>query len=183
MLNCSVDEVKWRKDYNVVQLPYLEHTIAINDLYMTFLRISRQNKHEIPEFLVENLVRQNFAYQGENYTFTPDAYGQYFTEDGGVHFFLEVDRGTMTTYQFQSKVERYAKFYASDAYLPTYPTFPLILTVTTTWDRAKQLQEAIKAIDNTDLRWLFTTFDLAEQALLQKIWLPKEGTDPVSLLD
>jgi hypothetical protein len=128
------------------------------------------------------LVRHSFTYKGENVTFTPDAYGQYFTPENGVHFFIEADRGTMTPGQFQAKVSRYAKFYASGEYQKSYPTFPLILTVTTTWERAKQLCQTVAAADKTDLRWLFTTFDLLHEQPLQSIWLEKGLDNPVSFL-
>jgi hypothetical protein len=112
----------------------------------------------------------------------PDAYGQYwYTQEDGVHFFLEWDNGTMSPQVFQKKHQRYSAYYASGEYEPIYREFPLILTVAPTKDRAMGLRNAIYGIDNTDLQWLFASRDEAEKDPVGRIWYGKDEK-PVSLI-
>lgn len=179
LLNMDVKDLKWRYDMNEARLPYLEHLVKINQVYIYLLRKARSTGAEVLGFRTENHVRKDFTYQGKRTTFNPDAYGQYWKGNEGIHFFLELDNGTMTPKTFEKKHGRYAAYYASGEYLKEYETFPLILTVTTTEERANQLRKVILARDKTDLQWLFTTEDQVRRDPLVG-WLGKEET-PVSL--
>lgn len=179
LLNCQVKDLNWRYEMNEVKLPYLQHMIEINDTYLQFLQTARTLGHELDMFRVE--VPHRFKYWGSKIIVKPDAYGQYFFGEEGFHFFLEVDRGTETPAQFQKKHQRYAAFYDSNEYLKHYSTFPLILIITPTWERALQLRHVIYAADNTDINWLFTSEDLARQNIISPIWVGK-GNEPVGLV-
>ncbi|MBP1934875.1 replication-relaxation family protein [Ammoniphilus resinae] len=180
ILNTTVQDLGWKYEMNAVRLPYLDHMLEVNDFYLCLLRAARSKGHEIGEFKTENLTRYEFKH-GSRIIFNPDAYGTYFAGETGFHFFHERDRGTMTLDTFQKKHRRYAAFYQSEEYLNYFDSFPLVLTVAPTWERALALRECIYAIDNTDIQWLFTSDDLAKTNVLGPIWIGKEN-HPVSLI-
>lgn len=182
LLNIPLGDIQWRYEMNETRLPYLEHMIKINDCYISLLRKARNENHEITLFQTENHVRHEFKYWNQRVVFNPDAYGQYWIGDDGFHFFLELDNGTMTPGVFQKKHQRYTAFYASEEYSKHYENFPIILTVTTTWERAIQLRKVIQQVDDTDMEWYFTSEDLFEANPLGVIWLGKEENYPVTFL-
>jgi len=182
LLNMKPEEVNWRYEMNEARLPYLGHMVAVNNFYLFLLRAARANGHEATLFRTESHIRHEFTHWGRKMVFNPDAYGQYFVGEDGFHFFLEWDNGTMTPHVFQKKHQRYTAFYDSDEYRKFYETYPYILTVTTTWERAVQLRNSIVQIDQTDLVWLFTSEEKARENVLGDIWIGKDEK-PVSLLD
>lgn len=175
LLNCKVPELNWRYEMNEYRLPYVQHMIDVNDFYLQLLRNAREHGHEVGDFRTENLTRHEFVHWGSKVVFNPDAYGQYFTGSDGIHFFLEWDRDTMSIPVFQKKQQRYAAYYASDEYKKLYDTFPLVLTVAPSWDRALKLRNCIYAVDETDIVWLFPSRELFDKAgLLSPIWIGKD---------
>jgi DNA-binding Lrp family transcriptional regulator len=175
LLQSNVKELGWRKEINKSTLPFLQHTIEINQFYIWMLRYARLHGHELGSYMVENLTRYEFEYWGKRYIVNPDAYGQYFIGDDGFHYFLEWDMGTMGVNAFQQKQKRYAAYYASDAYKVHFDTFPLVLVVTTSEERVMNLQKCIGETDRTDINWLFTTQDNAKINPLGKVWADKTG--------
>lgn len=181
MLECTIDDLNWRYDMNEARLPFLQHVIEVNNLFICMLRTSRQYGHQITDYQTENMTRFEFKHDGRRVVLNPDAYGRYYTPQTGFHFFAEVDRGTESIQQFCSKQRRYASFYASGEYQKYYETFPLVLVVTTVWERAVELRNAIYSIDETDIQWLFTSNDLVQQNILGEIWIGK-ANEPAGLI-
>lgn len=182
MLNLPVKELQWRYEMNEARLPYLEHMVKINDCYLALLKNARKAHHEVTQYIAENHVRHEFKYWNQRVVFNPDAYGQYWNGDEGFHFFLEFDNGTMTPTTFGRKHQRYTAFYASEEYTKHYENFPLVLTVTTSPERAEQLRGIIQKIDETDVEWLFTDEQSFHRDPLGAIWLSKDEEKPVTLL-
>lgn len=182
LLNMPLNELQWRYEMNETRLPYLGHMIKINDFYVRLLRKAREAGHEVTWFHTENHVRHEFRYWNERVIFNPDAYGQYWMGDEGFHYFLEMDNGTMTPGVFQKKHQRYTAFYASEEYSKHYENFPLVLTVTTTWERAEQLRRVIEKVDDTDVEWYFTSEECFNTDPLGRIWLGKEKEEPVKIV-
>lgn len=182
LLNLSDKEISWTYEMNEARLPFLKHMVDVNNFYIFLLRKARAYKHEVTGYRTENHVRHSFIFWGKKMACNPDAYGQYwFSEDEGFHFFLEWDNGTMSAPVFQRKHQRYTAYYASGEFKSIYGEFPLILTVTPNLDRALKLRDAIYGIDNTDLRWLFTSAELASEDPLGSIWYGKQK-EPMALV-
>jgi hypothetical protein len=182
LLNLKPSEVDWKYEMNEARLPYLSHMISINDFYLYTLKSAREMGHEASHYRTENHVRHEFSYWGGKVIFNPDAYGQYWMGDEGRHYFLEWDNGTMSPTTFQKKHQRYTAFYDSDEYKKYYETFPMILTVTTSWDRAASLARMIGEVDNTDKVWLFASEADVKANGVGTIWIDKRGK-PASLFD
>lgn len=183
MLNIPVAELNWVKGINAAGLPYYQHTIEINDLYISMLDQCEARGYTLCEFLGEMHVRQSFDYGGYQYIVNPDGYFQMFTDTSGLHFFLELDRGTMTTGQFIKKVPRYAAYYASGDYKTHYETFPIVLVATTSMERAQLLKRAVESKDTTDMNWIFTSVDEMRRDLFDRIFLIKGKSAKVRLQD
>lgn len=180
MLNMDVKDLNWRYEMNQNLLPYHSHTVKVNDFYLCLLKKARICRHEVVGFTAESHTRFEFEHDGRKVILNPDAYGQYWKGDEGIHFFLEMDNGTMSPSVFQKKHERYTAFYASEAYDEYYDTFPFILTVTTSRERALQLRDTICKVDNTDVNWYFASEDDVKRDPLS--WIGKEDEKPLYIL-
>lgn len=183
LLNLRMEDIQWRYEMNQTRLPYLEHMVKINQFFIELLRKAREKDDEVVSILTENHVRHEFTYHGKKVVFNPDGYGQYWHGDEGFHFFLELDNGTMTPKTFERKHQRYARYYASGEWETYYENFPLILTVTTSEERAQQLQRTIAKVDNTDTVWLFASEEKIRADVLGAVWWHIRKKDPVSLFD
>lgn len=181
LLNMNIEDLNWRYEMNEASLPYLGHMVSVNDFYLYLLRKARAEGHEVTEYKVENHVRHEFKYWGKNMVFNPDAYGQYWIGEEGIHFFLEWDNSTMTPLTFQKKIQRYTAFYASGEFEAIYGEFPLVLTVTPTMERATQLRKIVEKGNKSDIRWLFTSEDRVKDNPLGRIWLGLHIEEPVGL--
>lgn len=171
-LNVNVSEIKWKKEQNDVRLPYLQHTVEINDIGKTIRGYARTLGHSVPVWKVE---AHNY-HQFDKYRFCPDAYFQYYTDNGGFHGFLEHHRGTMTTYQFRAeKVSKYRAFLESGEYAKHYKTYPFVFVTCYDWDTANDLKNAVEAEGPGGVIWHFSTVDLVEQGWVQEIWLRNDS--------
>lgn len=83
------------------------------------------------------------------------------------HFFLEVDRGTMSNSRWQGKVKAYVRFRAAGLSQEHYGTENFrVLTVTTSQQRLQNLKGATEAAGGKFYFW-FTTQEQVD------IWLPQ----------
>ena len=184
LLNIPLDDLKWRKDQNKVLLPYLSHTVGINDFWLSVSEAADRKKHRVTDYRVENHCRAQFMFYEDNVVLQPDAYFKYYVGSDGFHFFVEIDRGTMTMTQFSYKVKRYAKYYSSSAYLAEYPSFPAVMVVTTTDERARQIKKCIDENDPySEITWLVTDEASARERFLERIWFIDHAEHKVSFLE
>jgi hypothetical protein len=179
-LGVAIAEVKWRKDQNEVRLPYLQHTVEINEIGNVLRRYARAYEHSVPVWKVE---AHNYHQFGD-YRFCPDAYFQYRAGDQSFHGFWEHHRGTMTPYQFRvEKVPKYRAFLESREYLKHYPTFPHVFVSCYDWDTVCDLKEAVDKEGAGGVLWHFSTVDLIEQGWLQEIWKVNDSDRLVSITE
>lgn len=179
-LNVPMSDIKWKKDQNDVRLPYLQHTVEINDVGNLIRQKARLLQHSLPVWKVE---AHNFHQFGD-YRFCPDAYFQYFSGNKGFHGFLEHHRGTMSAYQFRvEKVPKYREFLLSGEYEKHYKSFPFVFVTCFDWDTVMELKDAVEKEDTGGVIWHFTTIDSMERGWMQNIWI-KAGSDrPISLME
>lgn len=102
----------------------------------------------------------------------PDAYFLLNLGDRRAHFFLELDRATMSNKCWKTRVLAYKAHTESGKYQKHYQTQSLrILTVTTTPERLANLRKTTEEAGGDMLFW-FTTFDQAtpDKVLFSPIW-------------
>lgn len=157
---------------------YLEHTCAVQDIFLSFVRATRQaqgQEHELEVWRGEWAAAQHYPWQGAWRNVRPDAALVYRVGARAHSFFLEVDRGTCTLGDLQAKLDAYTDYADSGAWLRTYPSFPTILMVTTGEGRLQNIL-ALNGRIATGLHpcrlplLIATAADLVSQGPLAAIW-------------
>ena len=101
------------------------------------------------------------------------------------HFFIEVDRSTVSNKRWMQKVRAYMAYYRSGQYQARYQTRSLrVLTVTTSQKRLANLKAATEQTGAGPMFW-FTTFDLVntENVLSTPIWQVAGGQGNYALIE
>jgi len=159
---------------------YLEHTCAVQEVLLGFVRAARQTRgqgqeHELEVWRGEWAAAQHYPWQGAWRNVRPDAALVYHMGVRAHSFFLEVDRGTCTLGDLQAKLDAYADYAESGAWLRTYQSFPTILMVTTGEARLRNILALNERIATTRLcrplpLLVTTTADLCHRGPLAGIW-------------
>lgn len=105
---------------------YLEHTLAMNEFRIAVSQACTQHAWQIVKWVSENEIKAGYdrvRVPGKKrpVALLPDSYFSIRVPDRGVtHFFLELDRGTMTVPRFREKVLAYVAYYKSGGYAKRY---------------------------------------------------------------
>ncbi len=155
---CTMKELKWKKERNDVQIPYLAHIIEINSFREWLVNNAKVAGHLPGVWKVEHHNYVSFEMDELNYRLEPDGYCQYwFNKEDGFHFFYEHDRGTMSLKQWKEKIARYQLYFDSRHWQKDSELqFPIVLCTTTTWKRTEELS-ALCA--ETNVVWFFTSYE------------------------
>lgn len=184
------DEVRWKARDNQVSHDYLAHLLAINTFRVEVELACRQHQLPLLDWQDDYTLKQNYdrVYIPGNATpvaVIPDGYFQIQTPKGEMHFFLELDRGTMVTRRFQNKVRAYLAYRDSGLSKQHFNTVNYrVLTVTLSQERAKRLRRATAAINASKL-FLFAVLDdfLAGDVLSDAHWWAPQATSPTPLIN
>jgi hypothetical protein len=184
-------DVTWSSEAKQVTAQFLEHTIAINTVRVAIAKAS-----ELPSFALltwkgENDLKAEYDYVSirtptgrmKSVSVIPDSYFVLETPKGTAHFFLELDRGTMTTQRFKTKIMAYQVYYQGGGYQRRFGTKSLrVLTVTTSEARAASLRRVTEEAEGKQRFW-FTTLACVkpETVLTMPIWsiATKERNEPL----
>lgn len=173
--------VAWRPHHNLLESPFIFHTLAINDVRVVITLLVQANHFELVEWIDEAGFRAAkdkvpFRMRGvqvvRNY---PDGYfGLTLPRSTQpAHFFLEVDQGTMSLTRWKEKVQAYIEFRARGLSEHHYGTRNFrVLTVTTSSQRLTNLKRASEQAGADHFFW-FTT-----QAQVD-IWNPGQLLQPI----
>jgi hypothetical protein len=173
--------IGWRPHHNLLEPPFIFHTLAINDVRVVVTLLAQRNHFEMVEWIDEAGFRAAkekvpFRMRGvqivRNY---PDGYFKLTLpqQTQAAHFFLEVDLGTMSMTRWKEKVQAYTEFRARGLSEHHYGTRNFrVLVVTTTNQRLANLKRASEQAGADRFFW-FTT-----QAQVD-IWNPGQLLQPV----
>ena len=102
----------------------------------------------------------------------PDAYFALHLGDRRAHFFLELDRATMTTKRWKTRIQAYRAYAESGKYQARYKTRSLrVLTVTTTPQRLENLRQTTHQAGGGELFWFTTIGQVTAMTVLNvPIW-------------
>lgn len=174
-------EVGWRPHHNLLESPFIFHTLAINDVRVVVTLLAQKGHFEVVEWIDEASFRATkekvpFRMRGvqvvRNY---PDGYFRLTLphQTQTAHFFLEVDQGTMSLTRWKEKVQAYAEFRARGLAQHHFDTRNFrVLAVTTTTQRLSNLKRASEQAGADHFFW-FTT-----QAQVD-IWNPGQLLQPI----
>lgn len=160
---------------------FLTHALHINDVRIAVTLAAESSGYRIEKWLDDgqlksqerkDYVRVSVGGQSHTVAVIPDSYFVLHLGDRRAHFFLELDRATMSNSRWGERVRAYLAYIRSGKYSERYRTRSLrILTVTTTEQRLLNLKETTKKVGGGDLFW-FTTLDQVSVAsvLFRPIW-------------
>ncbi len=162
---------------------YLAHTVAINDVRVAVTLACRAHDYPLLAWCGEAAMKAAYdrvelrtrAGRRRSVSLIPDSYFAVDTPRGATHFFLELDRGTMTAKRFALKIAAYLAYYQSGAYEERYQTASLrVLTVTTGQRRLESLKRCVEDRDDEEdiHRFWFTRLNTitADTVLAAAIW-------------
>ncbi len=142
----ELEEPGWSRSHNQVSGDFLDHTLAINDVRVQVALACRRPGYALLDWRSESQLKGDYdrvRLRGRSGTVAvvPDSYFALQTPYGRAHFLLELDRGTMTTRRFRTKVEAYIAYYQGGGYERRYGTRSLrVLTVTLSEGRRRSLK-------------------------------------------
>ncbi len=168
---------------SAVSLLFLQHALETSDVRIAVMQAAKSRGYTLEEWLDEmELKRQErkdfVAIKSEQgnrvmVPVIPDAYFVLHLGKQRAHFFLELDRATMSNSRWKRRILAYQKYIETGKYHERYKTTSLrILTVTTTPKRLASLQKTTANAGGDDLFW-FTTFAevMTSDVLSSPIWL------------
>lgn len=164
-------------------LLFMQHSMEINDVRIAVLQAAQAHGCRVEQWLDDNTLKREKMkadtifrsdWDGDaKVGVIPDAYFVLHLGDRRAHFFLELDRATMSNGRWRSRIHSYLDYVQSGRYRERFQTNSLrILTVTTTPQRLENLKKATAQAGGKDLFW-FTTFDQVSptNVFFRPIWL------------
>lgn len=173
------DELTFYHTSKDLSSQFLEHTLAINDVMVAVVRSCRRNGFQMERWRGENQVKGDYdrvTVRGvsrlEEAPILPDSYFTIVAKQRRHHFFLEVDRGTMPSARFRTKVLAYLAYHRSGGYERRYGTQSLrILTVVPGEKRLTQLRQATETAGGNNRFWFTTAEHVTEARILtEPVW-------------
>lgn len=161
---------------------FLEHTLRINDLRIAITLACAQHGYQVEKWLDDTQLKsqemKDYVAVTERGTahkvaVIPDAYFLLHLGDRRAHFFIELDRATMSHRRWGTRVRAYLAYIRMGKYTERYQTKSLrILTVTTTPQRLTNLKKTTEKAGGKGIFW-FATLDAitAATVLCEPIWL------------
>jgi hypothetical protein len=173
------DELMWYSSSKDLKTEFLEHTIAINEVMVAVTLAARQEGFILEKWAGENDLKADYDYvtirtasgKRERVPVLPDSYFSLIAHNRRHHFFLELDRGTMTLDRFKTKVRAYMAYHESGGYEKRYGTKSLrVLTVIAAKSsgekRIKNLKMASEQVGGKHRFWFATANLLIPKTIL-----------------
>ena len=185
------DELTWYHSSKDLKTDFLEHMLAINDVRIAVVRACQRLGYPLVTWLGESELRTDYDHvrvpgQSRPVSVIPDGYFAIDTPRGRAHCFLELDRGTMTTARFRTKVEAYIAYYRSGGYQARFGAKGLrILTVTLSQARLDNLRRATASVGggHASRFWFGVHGRLTPDTVLdQPVWQVAGEAGPLALI-
>jgi len=183
-------QIKWSEKQNRVEHFFIEHTLAINDARIAFIKAALGSKEYDLFWFNESEVKswrekvEDPENSGKTLAITPDAFFYLIGKKKKAYYFLEVDRATESNRRWRDKIRSYVEYVKSGKYTARFKTEALrVLTITTSKERMANLIKTTQSAENAYF-FLFTTFDQikGKNIIFQQIWKSKEEKASISLL-
>jgi hypothetical protein len=176
---------------------FLEHTLAINDVRIAVAQATPATTWQLTDWLTEAALKSHYdrvtlqigKQRPQKLSLIPDGYFRLEQPQQKLrtHFFLELDRGSMTQARFLTKVYAYLAYHQSGQYEKRYQAKGFrVLTVVDTprQERVQHLLNATAQVRDIGRRFWFTHLSqLTDQNILTApIWQVAGSPDAVALL-
>ncbi len=182
------NEIHWNTKYNTISNYHLQHVVQTSESRINFVRACDHLGYELA-WLDEMTIRHHKLYDTFKYH-TPtgwtkktilisDGFFTIETPQKLVSCFLEIDRGTETLSTVADKFSKYVAYLQTEEYLIRFAAFdgdeneihPLVLTITTTEQRMRNLMKVASDVGAIDI-FMFSTFadTTHERVLEEAVW-------------
>jgi len=186
------DDITWTSKSHDVGQPFLEHTLAINDLRVSVTLACRTQGHTLLEWRSEADLKGSYdrvtihERNGSNQivSLIPDSFFVIQTSRGKAPFFVEVDRGTETTGRFQDKIRAYQAYVQTGAYEKRYGYKSVrVLTVAFSQKRLESLKTVTGEIGGKERYWFALHSEITPRSVFEKpIWVSGGSMEQMALL-
>ena len=172
---------------------FFEHTLAINDVRIAMSRACQERGWRVAEWRDENAMKADYdrvrtrtrSGRTLDIPILPDSYFVIEIPDRGVsHFFLELDRGTMTQERFRQKLVGYVAYHKVGGYERRFKSAGLrVLTVTDKPGRFPKLVESARSVEGIGRRFWFAQLEAvtASSVLTEPVWTVAGSDDKATL--
>jgi hypothetical protein len=178
------DEVHWKREHNEVSADFLEHALAINEFRILIVLACKRLTYPLLTWRGENEMKADYdrvkirkAQGGQvSVSLIPDSHFVIDTprqaEKTKAFFFLELDRGSMVTKRFKTKIEAYMEYVESGAYERKYGTRGLrVLTVALSQGRLQSLRQVTEEAGGRNRFWFAVLSELTSENIIDKpVW-------------
>ncbi len=118
---------------------FLDHALAVTELYVRVIEASRQHPVEVVEFETEPACWRSWG----TGILKPDAYLITVTPEFEDHWFIEVDRATESTTTIARKATVYERYFQTGIEQERHGLFPKVLWIVPSERRKQQLVETL----------------------------------------
>lgn len=198
-LGVEPENLDWRPSYNNVRWPFLRHQLAINDAYVAFTQGAAAIGWSVDSWTDDRILKRTHTDRvkvpgtGHSVAVVPDAYFKLIGpgQSPVMHFFLEIDRATMTVAaesqlvkSWQGRIRAYQEYFAKGHVASRYATDKVrVLTVTTGPSRLAHLKAATEQLGGRSRYWFAMSSDLTVGTILQgAIWQRSGGPGTIVLV-
>lgn len=189
-LGYAPEQLDWKPSYRDVKWPFLRHQLDINDAYVAFELCARHIGWRIERWVDDRMLKKQqtervtirVGEKTQDVVVVPDAYFVLAYGETRLHFFLELDRATMSvtaasqrTRSWQHRIQAYQAFFRSRLATVHYQTDKIrVVTVTTGGGRRglNLIQATLEVLGGRDGRYWFTGMEALQSgcALVEPIW-------------
>ncbi|MGB7290942.1 MAG: replication-relaxation family protein [Thermodesulfobacteriota bacterium] len=182
-LKKSREELGWSKSKNRVRWEFLEHELEIGRFKLAleeacknrsgYSLIEWRNKEEL-KFRKGNVAfGEKIRHHGRKISLIPDAYFVLNTPKGKAHFFLEVDRYTVSASKvFKEKIKGYKMYFERGLFQERFGAKNFrVLTVTTNSTRLKSLIKAVSDVGLGIIFWFTISKMISPERIFNEIWV------------
>ena len=173
-------QVHWRAAHNHIGSPFLEHSLMINDARIAFTTAAQKSGYQVDKWVGEAALKATGDHVDiptarggrRKVAVIPDGYLALNLGDRRAHFFLEIDRATLSNRRWRERIAAYRMYVESGRYAERYGTRSLrILTVTTGPKRLANLKRTTEQAGGGRLFWFTTLEEMSSRNTLeQPIW-------------
>lgn len=129
------------------QAGFVEHTLAVTDLYVRLVEAEREQPVELLGFETEpDCWRAYIGQTGTHLTLKPDALVRVGTSDDELAWWIEVDMGTHGRGAVARKLNAYLVYFRTGREQAQHGIFPRVVFITATETRAAFLRELVDGL-------------------------------------
>jgi protein involved in plasmid replication-relaxation len=179
-------ERRWYSSSRDLRPDKIEHSLAINEVFLAIAFACRESGYEIRQWRTESEMKANYDHvvitntggKRERVAVIPDSQFVIVANGQKYPFLLELDRGTMPLRRFKNKIKAYVAYYESGKYTERYQTNSIrVITVVSKEvrnggeGRMRDLKKTTE--EESDKKWFwFTTLQklTAETFFHAPIW-------------